>query len=45
MKYVVQEGLLKGVGVEWKNYLVQQRDFGHDFSENRVYVTYTWNVF
>ncbi|MDF3239405.1 MULTISPECIES: OprD family outer membrane porin [Pseudomonas] len=45
VKYVVQEGLLKGVGVEWKNYLVQQRDFGHDFSENRVYVTYTWNVF
>ncbi|WP_437880354.1 OprD family porin [Pseudomonas sp. LRF_L74] len=45
LKYVVQSGPLKGVGVEWKNYLVQQHDFGNDFNENRLYVTYTWTVF
>ncbi|GLX15767.1 porin [Pseudomonas straminea] len=45
LKYVVQSGALKGVGIEWKNYLVQQHDFGNDFNENRLYVTYTWNVF
>jgi len=45
VKYVLQSGPLKGMGVEWKNYLVQQHQFGSDFNENRLYVTYTWNVF
>ena len=45
VRYAVQSGPLKGLGVEWKNYLVQQHDFGNDFNENRLYVTYTWNVF
>ncbi|MBA1274545.1 OprD family porin [Stutzerimonas azotifigens] len=45
IKYVLQDGPLKGLGIEWKNYLVQQHQFGSDFNENRLYVTYTWNVF
>jgi hypothetical protein len=45
VKYVVQSGPLKGVGLEWKNYLVQQNNFGSDFVENRLYTTYTWKFF
>lgn len=44
LKYVVQSGTLKGLGFEWKNYHVQQRNFGSDFVENRLITTYTWNV-
>ncbi|MBD8573980.1 outer membrane porin, OprD family [Pseudomonas syringae] len=43
LRYVVQNGPLKGLGVEWKNYLVQQ-NFGDDFQENRLYTTYTWKL-
>ncbi|MBD1586364.1 OprD family outer membrane porin [Pseudomonas typographi] len=43
LRYVVQSGPLKGLGFEWKNYLVQQ-NFGDDFQENRFYTTYTWKV-
>lgn len=45
IKYVVQSGPAKGLGLEWKNYLVQQERFGSDYNENRLYLTYTWNVF
>ena len=44
LKYVVQSGALKGLGLEWKNYRLQQHNFGSDFVENRLIVTYTWMV-
>lgn len=43
LKYVVQSGALRGLGFEWKNYMVKQR-FGNDFDENRLITTYTWNI-
>ena len=43
VRYVLQSGPMKGLGFEWKNYLVQQ-NFGDDFQENRFYTTYTWNL-
>lgn len=43
LRYVVQSGALKGLGLEWKNWLVKQR-YGNDFDENRLITTYTWHV-
>lgn len=43
VRYVLQSGPLKGLGFEWKNYLVKQHNFGSDFTENRLVTTYTWN--
>jgi hypothetical protein len=41
LRYVVQSGPLRGLGLEWKNYKVKQR-YGSDFDENRLVTTYTW---
>lgn len=43
LRYVVQSGALKGLGLEWKNYMVKQR-YGNDFDENRLITTYTWKI-
>lgn len=43
LKYAVQSGPLKGLGLEWKNWMVKQR-YGNDFDENRLITTYTWQV-
>lgn len=42
LRYVVQQGPLKGLGFEWKNFLVRQHNFGSSFEENRLITTYTW---
>ena len=44
VRYVIPDGPLKGLGVEWKNFLVHQRNFGSSFEENRLVTTYTWNI-
>ncbi|WP_313025344.1 OprD family porin [Pseudomonas lopnurensis] len=43
VRYVLQDGALKGLAFEWKNYHVQQHNFGSDFVENRLITSYTWN--
>ncbi|UUT22972.1 OprD family porin [Pseudomonas sp. T8] len=43
LRYVVQSGALKGLGLEWKNYMVKQR-YGNDFDENRLITSYTWKI-
>ncbi|MFC3608598.1 OprD family porin [Stutzerimonas tarimensis] len=40
--YVIQNGPLKGLGIEGRNINVKTR-YGADFDENRLITTYTWN--
>ncbi|WKL52356.1 OprD family outer membrane porin [Pseudomonas kielensis] len=41
VSYVMQQGALKGLGLEARNIQVKIR-YGSDFDENRVATTYTW---
>ncbi|MFG0464490.1 OprD family outer membrane porin [Pseudomonas putida] len=43
VSYAIQSGPLKGLGVELKNYRIQQQ-YGNDYDEYRLVTSYTWNI-
>ncbi|MQU08178.1 outer membrane porin, OprD family [Pseudomonas helleri] len=43
LSYVVQDGPLKGLGIEGRNIKVKTR-YGADFDENRLITSYTWKI-
>lgn len=43
LKYVVQANSLKGLGVEYRN-AVSRSTYASDRDNNRLYITYTFNL-
>lgn len=43
ISYVIQDGALRGLGLEARNINVKTR-YGADFAENRLIATYTWTL-
>ncbi|MDZ4333104.1 MAG: OprD family outer membrane porin, partial [Pseudomonas sp.] len=39
--YVFQDGVLKNLGVKWRNATLRSTNFGNDVDENRLIVSYT----
>ncbi|SFM14494.1 OprD family porin [Halopseudomonas yangmingensis] len=44
LRYTVQNGMLEGVNVRWRNATVRQGSVGSDIDENLLIVSYTWNL-
>lgn len=46
IKYTVQNGALEGLNVLWRNATIRQDDNldGGDVDENRLIVSYTWDL-
>lgn len=46
LRYTVQSGALEGLNLRWRNATLRQNDVGgsNDIDENRLIVSYTWNL-